>query len=182
MSVQITFEPDRGNGLVAEGTCIWEAAKRMGVSLPATCRGRGECDSCAVIVDRGAELLSAATKAEEKMLGPERLQGERLACQAFLEKTGDVIVHLAPVGEGEQQAAESLNSLRGLPLKEKVGALIELEAITITGALNSLRGGYHGLIGKFLNLTPEATKDAEQSTKDAEQEKNRAGSDRKHSE
>lgn len=169
MSVQITFEPDGGSGLVAEGTYIWEAAKRLGVSLRAECHGRGECDSCAVAIDSGAELLSLATSAEEKMLGPLRLgcadQAERLACQAILESQGEITVRLAPVREGEQSAAA--NTLRGLPFKEKVGALIELEAVTITEALNSLRGGYHALIEKVLNLTPQTTKDASQTTKDA---------------
>ena len=170
MSVQITFEPDKGSGLVAEGTYIWEAAKRMGVSLPAECKGRGECDSCAVVIVRGGELLSAATSAEEKMLGRDRLeqtgQTERLACQARLDKQGEITVSFAPAREGEQKQSEFANTFRGLPFKEKVGALIELEAVTITGALNSVRGSYHALVAKFLNLTPETTKEAEQTTKD----------------
>ena len=40
-------------GLVAEGAYVWEAAKRMGVRMPAECAGRGECDTCAVTVTRG---------------------------------------------------------------------------------------------------------------------------------
>ena len=173
MSVQITFEPDSGSGLVAEGIYILEAARRLGVSVPTECKGRGECDSCAVVISRGAELLSAATSAEEKMLGRDRLeqpgQEERLACQAVLEKEGAVTVRLMPVREGDQKERESGNTLRGLPFKEKVGALIELEAITITEALNSVRGGYHALVEKFLNLTPQTTKGTEQTTNDAEQ-------------
>jgi len=176
MSVQITFEPDSDSGLVAPGTYIWEAARRLGVSIPTTCRGRGECDSCAVVIERGADLLSPPTRAEEKMLG-ERLPSERLACQAILERSGDVSVRLAPLGEGDQQS-ETRSTLRGLPLKEKVGALIELEAETVTGALNSLRGSYHALIGKFLNLA-ETTKDAERTTNDAEM-KDSAGKNETH--
>lgn len=184
MSVQITFEPDGGSGLVAEGTYIWEAAKRLGVNVPAECKGRGECDSCAVVIVLGAELLSPATSAEQKVLGRDRLehsgQLERLACQAILEKQGQIIVHLAPVREEEQKQSEAGNTLLGRPFKEKVGALIELEAITITGALNSVRGGYHALIERFLNLNPQTTKDAEQTTKDAKQTtKEPAGKNRK---
>lgn len=173
MSVQITFESDSGSGLVAAGTYILEAAKRLGVTVPAECRGRGECDSCVVVIVRGAELLAAATSAEEKVLGRERLehptQAERLACQAIMEKPGEIIVRLPPVREGEQQPSGFANTLRGLPFKEKVGALIELEAATITEALNSLRGSYHGLIDKFLNLNPQSAKEAEQTTKAAKQ-------------
>lgn len=185
MSVQITFEPDNGNGLVAEGTYIWEAAKRLGVSLPAACQGRGDCDSCAVVIVRGGELLSEPTSAEERLLGRNRLehpqQAERLACQAILEKQGEIIVRLEPVTVGEQKQSEWGNTFRGLPFKEKVGALIELEAITITETLNSLRGGYHALIEKFLNLAPQTTKEAEQTTKEIKQTtKENTGKHKKH--
>src|SRR6266513_2182278 len=101
MSVEITFEPEGASGLVAEGTFIWEAAKRLGVSIRVDCRGRGECDSCAVTIDRGAALLSAATAAEEQILGADRLgdagQRERLACQAILERQGEIIVRQAAI-------------------------------------------------------------------------------------
>jgi ferredoxin len=185
MTVQITFEPDSHSGLVAEGTYIWEAAKRLGVSVPAECKGRGECDSCVVVIERGADLLSPATSAEEKMLGRDRLehpgQTERLACQAVLEKQGEITVRLALVREGKPKQTESGKTLRGLPFKEKVGALIELEAVTITEALNSVRGGYHALVEKFLNLTPQTTKDPQQTTKDAKQTtKQNTGKNGKH--
>jgi ferredoxin len=168
MSVQITFEPDGDSGLVAEGASIWEAAKRLGVRLRAECKGRGDCDSCAVIINRGAELLSEVTSAEEKQLGRERLghprHPERLACQAILAINGDIVLRLIPVSE-EGQKGKPSNTFRSLPFKEKVGALIELEAVTITEALISLRGSYQAAIGKFLNLKPETTKDTGQTTK-----------------
>jgi ferredoxin len=165
MSVQITFEPEGSSGLVAEGSYIWEAARRLGVVIPVECKGRGECDSCAVVIARGAELLAAESGAEVQMLGRERLDDpvkpERLACQTVLERPGEISVRLAPAREAEQG-----RTLRGLPFKDKVGALIELEAITVTEALNSLRSGYHSLIGKFLNLPPQTTKAGEQTTKE----------------
>jgi ferredoxin len=171
MSVEIIFEPAGGNGLVAEGTYIWEAAKRLGVGLTADCNGRGECDSCTVTIERGADLLSPASSAEVKLLGLDRLCGaERLACQAKLEKQGGIVVRLTPIREAEPKQSEAGKSFRGLPLKEKVGALIELEAVTITGALNSLRGGYHSLIDKFLNLTPQTENEAKATKKNAKEE------------
>ncbi|HEY9282736.1 MAG TPA: 2Fe-2S iron-sulfur cluster-binding protein, partial [Pyrinomonadaceae bacterium] len=86
MSVNVQFEPDGLQGVVAEGTYLWDAAKRLGVRLPAECAGRGECDTCAVSVLEGATLLSSLTDAERERLSPERLAaGERLACQARAE-------------------------------------------------------------------------------------------------
>ena len=51
MSVSITFEPSGISGLVAEGTYLIDAARRMGVSLGAGCTaGKGECPACVVSV------------------------------------------------------------------------------------------------------------------------------------
>src|SRR5919107_1838367 len=86
MSVNVEFTPEGQHGVVAEGTYLWDAAKRLGVRLPAECEGRGECDTCAVVVAEGATLLSGLTDAERKILSPERLAaGERLACPAKIE-------------------------------------------------------------------------------------------------
>lgn len=172
MSVQITFEPDGDGGLVAEGASLWEAAKRLGVKLRAECKGRGDCDSCAVVIERGAELLSGVTSAEQKLLGLDRLRHlhhpERLACQAILAAPGDLVLRLAPASE-EEQKSERANTFRGLPFKEKVGALIELEAVTITEALNSLRGSYQTFVGKLLKVSTRTTKDTGRTTKDGQQ-------------
>ena len=59
MSVSITFEPSGINGLVAEGTYLIDAARRMGAPLGAGCTaGKGDCPACVVSVKSGAELLS----------------------------------------------------------------------------------------------------------------------------
>src|SRR5438270_13734725 len=96
MSVEITFEHDGSAGLVAEGTYLWEAARRLGVPMVAECSGRGECDTCAVAITRGDEILSPPTAAERRQLGQERLNsGQRLACQANLVRSGEL--HLRPM-------------------------------------------------------------------------------------
>ncbi len=92
MSVEITFkienQPER-NGIVAENSYLWDAAKRLGVHLEATCEGRGTCDTCAVTVQSGAENLSAPTSAEMQHLTDERrAAGERLACQTRIQRSG----------------------------------------------------------------------------------------------
>ena len=75
MTVNVEWRTDGGGltGLVAEGTYLLDAANRMGVGLPAECGGRGECDTCAVVVEEGADNLSAQTESELKHLGAERL-------------------------------------------------------------------------------------------------------------
>src|SRR5919199_5319772 len=101
MSVNIKFEPAGITGVVAEGTYLWDAAKRIGVRLPAECRGRGECDTCAVVVEQGATLLSSSTEAERTRLGPERLAaGARPACQARGGRGGVGGFRVGPQGQG----------------------------------------------------------------------------------
>lgn len=143
MSVDIKFEPDGRSGLIAEGTYLWDAAKRLGVRLPAECEGRGECDTCAVVVEEGATLLSSLTEAERERLSMERLAaGERLACQSKVERGGELILRLVPATEREPTSDETTKDLRKefreLPLKRKLSTLVELEAVTMFQTLSAI--------------------------------------------
>ncbi|HYP02651.1 MAG TPA: 2Fe-2S iron-sulfur cluster-binding protein [Pyrinomonadaceae bacterium] len=134
MSVNVEFVPDGRHGVVAEGTYLWDAAKRLGLRLPAECEGRGECDTCAVVVKEGATLLSGLTQAERTRLSPERLAaGERLACQAKIERAGDLVLQPVPETVRQETAEETKQDLRAefreLPLTQKLATLVELEAI-----------------------------------------------------
>ena len=136
MSVDIKFEPDGRHGVIAEGTYLWDAAKRLGIRLPAECEGRGECDTCAVVVEAGATLLSSLTQAERERLSPERLAaGERLACQAKVEHGGELVLRPVPVTEREETTEETVSDFRkefkDLPLERKIATLVELEAVTM---------------------------------------------------
>src|ERR687895_1455297 len=107
MSINVEFAPDGRHGVVAEGTYLWDAAKRLGLRLPAECEGRGECDTCAVVVEEGATLLSTLTAAERERLSPERLlAGERLACQSKVERAGDLVLRPVPAAERAETTEE----------------------------------------------------------------------------
>src|SRR5215210_2786932 len=109
MSVNIKFDPEGRSGIIAEGTYLWDAAKRLGIYLPAECEGRGECDTCAVIVKEGATLLSSLTEAERERLSPERLaSGERLACQTKVERGGELVLRVVPATEREPTSDETV--------------------------------------------------------------------------
>jgi ferredoxin len=135
MSVNVEWKTDGEghNGIVAEGTYLWDAAKRLGVRLPAECEGRGECDTCAIIVVEGATLLSGLTDAERQRLSPERLAaGERLACQAKVEHGGDLVLRPVPVTERaettEEVAKDLREEFRRMPLQKKFATLVGIEA------------------------------------------------------
>jgi ferredoxin len=142
MSVNVEWKMGDENraGVVAEGTYLWDAAKRLGVRLPAECGGKGECDTCAVVVEEGATLLSPLTAAERERLSPERLlAGERLACQTKVERAGTLVLRPVPVTERAETTEESVRDFRKefaeMPLQKKLTTLVELEA---TAAFHTL--------------------------------------------
>ncbi|HEX8175506.1 MAG TPA: 2Fe-2S iron-sulfur cluster-binding protein [Pyrinomonadaceae bacterium] len=157
MSVNIKFEPEGHSGIIAEGTYLWDAAKRLGIYLPAECEGRGECDTCAVIVKEGATLLSSLTEAERERLSPERLAaGERLACQSKVEHSGDLVLQPVPVTEREETSEEALKGFRkefrDMPLDKKLSTLVELEAVAMMQTLNAVFGLPYTVGEKVLNF------------------------------
>jgi len=157
MSVDIKFQPEGLNGLVAEGTYLWEAAKRLGVRLPAECNGRGECDTCAVVIEEGATLLSSLTEAERTRLSPERLAaGERLACQVRIERGGEMVVRPVPVTERAETADEAAKGLkkefRDLPLQRKIATLVEFEAVTLVQTIETIIDIPFAIGGKVMDV------------------------------
>ena len=143
MSVSITFQPSGISGLVAEGTYLIDAARRIGASLGAGCTvGKGECPACVVTVKAGADLLSPPSAAEEKQLGAEHLvQAFRLACQVKIENPGEVVVMVTARPQTTSTPVDTEAELRkkfgSLPLKKKMATLVQLEALTMSEAFDS---------------------------------------------
>ena len=141
MSVLITFKPSGVSGLVAEGTYLVDAARRMGVSLGTKCTGTGECPDCLVFMTAGAGLLSTPSEIEKKVLGPDRLaQTERLACQVIIERTGELVVNVssakkATVNDGEQ--SDLRKKFSELTLQQKIAMLMQLEVLTVSEAFDA---------------------------------------------
>jgi ferredoxin len=135
MSVSITFEPSGISGVVAQGTYLIEAARRMGAPLGTGCTaGKGECPACLISVKSGAEVLSPPTMAETNQLGEDGDQSLRLACQVKLENQGDVVVMVAARPQTRAAETDTVADLQkkfgALPLSKKIATLMQFEAIT----------------------------------------------------
>jgi len=143
MSVSITFEPSGISGVVAEGTYLIDAARRMGATLGAGCTaGKGDCPACLVSIKSGAALLSMPSAAEERQLGEEQLgYALRLACQVKIENHGDVVVMVATRTQSRPTADDTAADLHkkfgALPLTKKIATLVQFEAITMSEAFDS---------------------------------------------
>lgn len=140
MSVEIKFEPNGPSGLVAEGTSVLAAARRLGFQIP-DC---GECDgTCAVRIVTGAALLSEVNDAERKQLSSERQAlGERLACQCKAERGGELVIMLVAQADRTRTAEEKTRDLRQefkeLPFDRKIATLMQLETIAVSQAFDKI--------------------------------------------
>jgi len=141
MGVAITFEPFGISGAVASGTYLIDAAKRLGAPLGTGCvRGKGDCATCLVHVSIGADLLSIPGSIEQTVLGEQLIEGFRLACQAKIEGSGEVVVRAAPRKPKETSTdrdAELRKEFGELPLQKKIATLLQFEAITMNEAFNA---------------------------------------------
>ena len=161
--IEIKFEvenqPER-SGVVPEGTYLWDAAKRLGVHLKAECDGRGTCDTCAVTVSKGREMLSTATSAEMQHLTDERrANGERLACQTRIERNGEltVMVKKQEVEEEEESKQSSeprdfRKDFQELPFEKKFATLVQIEAVALSETLNYVSNLPSYVAGKIMDV------------------------------
>jgi uncharacterized 2Fe-2S/4Fe-4S cluster protein (DUF4445 family) len=157
VSVEITFQPAGLNGLVAEGTYVIDAARRMGVRISAACKGSAECTACIVSIVAGHLLLSAPTEHEQKTLGQEALaQGQRFACQTRIERGGELVVRVAPEQDASEKNKRQLSDFRKdfgeLPLDKKLVTLVQLEALTMSQAMDAIAAKTLSAGGKVIDL------------------------------
>jgi ferredoxin len=140
MSVEIKFEPDGSSGLVAEGTSVVDAARRLGFQIPEC----GVCDgTCAISIITGKALLSDLTDTERQQLSPARLAaGQRLACQCKAERGGELVIKLVAQPERARTAEEQTRDLRRefseLPFERKIATLMQLETVAVTQAFDKI--------------------------------------------
>jgi ferredoxin len=160
--IEIKFEvenqPER-SGVVPEGTYLWDAAKRLGVHLKAECDGRGACDTCAVTISKGREMLSTATSAEMQHLTDERrANGERLACQTRIERNGELTVMVKKQEVEEEETKQSSEprdfrkDFQELPFEKKFATLVQIEAVALSETLNYVSNLPSFVAGKIMDV------------------------------
>jgi ferredoxin len=164
MEAEIKFEPDGRSGVVATGSYLYDAAKRLGIDI-ADCERRGETDACAVQIVSGKNFLSEPTKAELETLGSDRfIKGERLACQAKVVSAGEIVV----MAEKKKQTAEEEEKSKErkkvedfrkefdeMPLEKKIAALLELEAVALSETFSFVLNSPYHIFGKIMDVMAE---------------------------
>ena len=135
IDAEIRFEREDRDGVVAVRTYLIDAARRLGVRLDSTCQPEKKIHSCAVAITKGAEDLSSITKAETEHFALNgRRNNERLACEARIEKPGEIVIMTKEKAQ-EPKAEAKTNPLQdefaGLPLEQKIANLVKMEAVTL---------------------------------------------------
>jgi ferredoxin len=164
MEAEIKFEPEGRSGVVATGSYILDAAKRLGVDIP-ECERRGETDLCAVEVVSGKNLLTEPTKAELETLGADKfIKGERLACQAKVIAAGEIVIMTKEKKQTDEEEAKSKERKKvedfrkefdEMPLEKKIAALLELEAVALSETFSFVLNSPYHIVGKIMDVMAE---------------------------
>jgi ferredoxin len=167
--VELKFEPTNRVGIVAIGTYLLAAAKRLGVKLECECN-KGNYDSCACLIKKGSELLSEPTKLElEHLSDVRRKNGERLACQSKLEQQGEIIA--MPTAVKEQPTPTLFEQFKKefaeLPLQEKVSQILELESLTLSDSFSAVLNLPYTIGEKVRDMMAEVGMKMEEEAKKA---------------
>ena len=95
---RVTFLPDNVTVEARTGDTILDAALDHGIALEHDCGGNCACTTCHVLIEEGAENVSAMEEVEEDRLltAPNRNANSRLGCQVLVR--GDVTITL-PCGD-----------------------------------------------------------------------------------
>jgi 2Fe-2S ferredoxin len=85
VDVRVRFQPSGRCVVVAAGSTLLAAARRVGLPLAAACRGDALCGGCSVTLLSGEGAVSPEDAAEAKAKARNRVAaGQRLACRARL--------------------------------------------------------------------------------------------------
>jgi ferredoxin len=80
------------------GATLLDVAEVAGAPVGSHCGGVGACTACHVHIEQGAEFLAPPSDLEEDGLDRvfDARHGSRLACQAKIAASGDLLVHVTP--------------------------------------------------------------------------------------
>ena len=174
--VEIRFERENLEGVVAVGTYLVDAAKRFGVRPEEACDLASGVHHCALEIKSGGDLLSPETKAESEFFKANgRKKGERLACQAKIERAGEVVVMTKkkvveePVVEtpAEDKDEQYRKEFAEMPLEKKIANLVRLETIALGETVSFIINSPFTIADKVMDVMAEFGFKKEEKQKEA---------------
>ena len=137
---ELRFEREGIEGIVAVGTYLIDAMKRLGVPPAEVCVPANGLHACAVIISSGIDLLSDLTVTEtEHFASNGRRTNERLACETKIQRPGEITIMTqeAKTAAPKEPAKDKFQAdFEALPLDQKISKLFKMEAVTIGETIN----------------------------------------------
>jgi ferredoxin len=169
---EITFEREGRDGIVAVGSYLVDAMKRLGIRLDADCQPAEDIHFCMVEIKEGAEHLSPLTAHETEHFSQDgRTNNERLACQAKIEKPGEIVVMTQEKKEeskkDDNKSDEYKKEFVEMPLEKKIASLVQLEAITLGETFSFIINSPFKILEKVGDVMAEFGMNLEKKAKDA---------------
>lgn len=175
--VYINFEREQVDGIVAVDTCLADAVKRFGIRFAGDCDHGHGVHHCALIVSSGISNLSPPTKTEtEHFAAHGRRSNERLACEARIIKSGEIVIMTNQKKEEPKKAETPKDRFQAefeaMPLDKKFASLFRMEAATLTEAFEYVVKSPMKVVEKFGDVITEfgikLEKEARKATRPAE--------------
>jgi len=173
---EVKFERESREGLVAVGTYVIDAAKRFGIHFDDICVRESEEHFCSVVISSGIDLLSPLTGAEKEYFEKNgRKTNERLACQAKIEKAGEIVVmtkekastETSEAKSVEDQSEEYRKQFAEMPLEKKIANLLQLETIALSETVSFIMNSPFQIADKVLDVMAEFGLKKEEKERDA---------------
>lgn len=171
---ELKFEREDRSGVAVVGSYLIDAARRVGVEVEDECGRLGLCDTCAMTVKQGGDLLSPPTKAELEILSDDRrAKGERLSCQAKIEKPGEIVIMTKEKKKEEEPTAEEKSEnyrkeFEEMPLERKIAELVRLEAIALGETFSFILNSPSKIVGKAMDVMAEFGLKLDEEAKNAQ--------------
>ena len=167
--VDFRLEREDREGIVAVGTYLSDAVRRMGGSFEGPCTDGCDDHFCAVHVVEGGEYLSTPTQTERDYLAkPGVSADERLACHAKIERPGRVVVMTKEKKEeakAEDHTEDFKKEFTDMPLEKKIASLVQLEAIALGETISFVINSPFALANKVMDVMAEFGFKMEQDSK-----------------
>ncbi|MEZ5344609.1 MAG: 2Fe-2S iron-sulfur cluster binding domain-containing protein [Pyrinomonadaceae bacterium] len=200
--VIIKFESEGREGIIAAGSYLSDAARRLGVKITGDCFDPETEHECVMKISAGSELLSSPTQTElEQLSSTARKNGERLACQTIIEKPGEIVIMSVKKKQeetkseetkAEEKADEFKKEFEEMPLDKKIASLLELEAIALGETFSYVLNSPYKAVGKVMDVMADfgfkmdkadhdAKRPAEHVNQESENGDGEKGSDKKKS-
>jgi len=170
--VEIRFTREDIEGIVPIGTYLGDAMRRLGVPMEEACELAANTHHCVVTITKGADLLSPVTSLENKFFEPDGPKdGKRLACQARIERPGEIEVMTEEKKEAEKapeaESDEYRKQFTELPLEKKIADLVRLEAITLGETVSFIVNSPYKIFEKIGDVMAEFGMKLESQAKQA---------------